>query len=371
MRRLKGSIQKHGKRWRVFATLHDAEGNPRRVSRVVDGTRADAERELARMLGADWTHDATVADLLDAYLSHAGARVGAGEMAQSTYDGYVSKIERSIRPGLGWVPCPELTSARVNTFMDGLKRDRSGVWRVLRLVIRWGIRNGYVASDALSRAQPVKSPPPKVRKEEIYDAAECEALLNMEMPAKLKTAVVLALSCGLRRGEICGLVWGDLDGEYLAIRRAWGKDRPKSEASDDDLLVPQWALDYLEPLRGDDSEPIVGLEPDSLTRLWRRQWFDDKGRLKPSAPALKYIPLKNLRHTSLSLVYELTEDIKAASRRGRHSSVTITERFYVRPGRATDQRVADALDSLGWEPTHIFAHDDKKKKPGQMPGNGT
>lgn len=367
MRRLKGSIQKHGKRWRVFATLHDAEGNPRRVSRVVDGTRADAERELARMLGTDWTHDATVADLLDAYLSHAGARVGAGEMAQSTYDGYVSKIERSIRPGLGWVSCPELTSARVNTFMDGLKRDRSGVWRVLRLVIRWGIRNGYVASDALSRVDGVKSPPPRVRREDVYSPDECAELLGMEMPDNVRTAVVLALSCGLRRGEICGLAWGDYDGECLAIRRAWGKDRPKTESSDADLIVPQWARDHLDPLRGEDSEPIVGLEPDSLTRAWRRLWFDDSGRLRDDAPALKYVPLKNLRHTSLSLVYEATGDIKAASRRGRHSSTAITERFYVRPGRTTDQRSADAMDSFGWsvggERTSSHTPGTKKARP--------
>lgn len=375
MRRLKGSIVKVGKdRWRLFATVRDLEGNPHRLTQTVSGTRADAERILATMTGDDAAHpSATVGQMLDGYLLHAEARERAGEMAGSTLHGYRAKVERWIRPELGRLRCIDLTSSRINAFLDGLECDRSGVWRVLRLVVRWGIRNGYMASDALSRVEPVKSPPPKVRREDIYTAQECAALLSHPMEGKVKTAVVLALSCGLRRGEICGLTWDDYDGETVEIRRAWGKDRPKTEASESALIVPTWARDYLDRRRGGGSDPIVGLEPDSLTRAWHRLWFHDSGRPMPDAPPVKYIPLKNLRHTSLSLVYESTRDIKAASRRGRHSSVSITERFYVRPGRSTDQLSADALDGFGWsagDGSHELARPGKEKEPGQKPENG-
>ena len=54
MRRLRGSIQKLGKdRWRVFATVRDDEGHPRKLTATVAGSRMDAEAELERLLGTE------------------------------------------------------------------------------------------------------------------------------------------------------------------------------------------------------------------------------------------------------------------------------------------------------------------------------
>jgi len=87
------------------------------------------------------------------------------------------------------------------------------------------------------------------------------------------------------------------------------------------------------------------MEPNHVTEAWRRLWYDWAHRLRGDAPTVRYIPFKNLRHTSLSMVYEATGDIKAASKRGRHASVYITERFYVRASDEVDRRCADALDA--------------------------
>ena len=344
MRRLRGSIQKLGRdRWRVFATVHDDAGKARRVSKTVDGSRGDAERVLESMLDFDGMRsDRRFSEVVDAYLDAAQARVDAGTMAASTLDGYRRKLTRSILPGLGRRMVSEVTPGVVERFMASQGRDRPGTWRVLRVVLNWAHRNRYMADRVSDHVAPVRQETGVVRPEDVYTADEVASVLDHPMDGDLKTAVVIALSCGLRRGEICGLVWEDYDGRTIHVRRAWGKDTPKTPGSAAVLAVPAWARDWLDPLRGEGS--IVGMSPNQLTEAWRRLWFTWSHEPRPDAPPVRYIPFKNLRHTSLSMVYNETGDIKATSKRGRHASTYITERFYVRPSEAVDEKCADALD---------------------------
>ena len=348
MRRLRGSIQKLGKdRWRVFATVRDDEGHPRKLTATVAGSRMDAEAELERLLGTEgMRRDRPFSEVVALYLAEAQRRVEDGTMAESTLNGYRQKATRSILPALGRVMVSEVTPARVQRFLGGLRSDAAGTWRVLRTILNWAHRNGYMAERVCDRVEPVRQRTGAVGPGDVYTRDEVAAILALEMEPALKTAVVLALSCGLRRGEICGLVWGDYDGRCIDVRRAWGKDSPKTEASAARLIVPKWARDYLDPIRGDDAEPVVGLAPDRVTCLWRKIWLDWAHRPRADAPDIRYLPFKNLRHTSLTMVYEATGDIKAASRRGRHASVYVTERFYVRASDAVDQKCADALDDV-------------------------
>ena len=350
MRRLKGSIQKLGpNRWRVFATVKDERGVSRRVSKTVEGSRSDAERELEKLSGQDGTRaDRPFGEVLDLYLEHCESRVKANTMARSTLDGYRAKVEHCMRDELGRVKCSELSVARLNRFIDSLEKDRRGTFAVLRGVLNWAFRNGFIATELSRRMEAVPQGNPSVGPDEVYTADECAAILNHPMPDDLKTAVVIALSCGLRRGEICGLLWDDYDGERIEIRRAWGKDVPKTEASAAALIVPDWAREWLDPRRDYDDARIVALDPDELTYAWKgvflkRRWKPYDAELRSDAPA-RYLPFKNLRHTNLTLVYEATGDIKLASRRGRHTTSAITERFYVRPSKSLDQKAADALD---------------------------
>ena len=346
MRRLHGSIQRKGHdRWRVFATVRDDEGHPRRLSATVSGTRTDAEAELERLLGTDgMRRDRRFSEVVSLYLADAGRRVSAGTMAESTLAGYRQKLSRSVLPALGRSMASEVTPARVQRFLGSLDSDAPGTWRVLRVVLNWAYRNGYMAERVSDRVEGVRQRTGAVDASGVYSPADVAAILSHPMGTGLKTAVVIALSCGLRRGEICALEWGDYDGEMIHVSRAWGKDCPKTPGSVARLIVPRWARDYLDPLRSEG--PMVGMAPNAVTEAWRRLWFTWDHRLRDDAPEVRYIPFKNLRHTSLSMVYEATGDIKAASRRGRHASVYITERFYVRASDAVDRRCADALDDV-------------------------
>lgn len=212
MRRLHGSIQKLDRdRWRVFATVHDETGASRRVSKTVSGSRNDEERVLDSMLGMEGARrDRPFKEVVEAYLDHARARVDDGRMARSTLEGYEGKLRRTVVPALGSVVASEVTAQRVQRFLDSLRTDRAATFRVLRVVLNWAYRAGYMPERVSDHVEPVRQRTGTVRREDVYDRDEVAAILAHPMETPLKTAVVLALSCGLRRGEICALEWSEL-----------------------------------------------------------------------------------------------------------------------------------------------------------------
>ena len=346
MRRYKGHIEPYKGGWRVFATIHDAYGRSRRLTKVVRGSRREAERVLARLLDEEGrAPDERFSEVLSAYLEHAQARVRNGSMSPTTYRGYESNVRVHIEPALGAYRMKDLTPVRVNSFLDGLETSRASVYRTLRLVLRWAFRQGLADTDVMARVEPMEQPAPHVGEADVYSAEEVAAILTSpKIEGPFKTAVVIALSCGLRRGEICALDWEDYDGERLSVTKTYGRDRPKTASSRASVEVPGFAREHLGSIR-QETGPIVTnmtndgrMRPDTLSHLWEDLWNG------PDPIGVKKLPFKNLRHTSLTLVYAETGDIMAAKERGRHSSVTITDKYYVRAARKADEKAAAAID---------------------------
>ncbi|HHY93821.1 MAG TPA: site-specific integrase, partial [Firmicutes bacterium] len=76
--------------------------------------------------------------------------------------------------------------------------------RMLEMAVKWGMVGRNVA-DAVE-------PPKQERKEmRVLDEDQAGVLLDGISDLRLKAAVALALGCGLRRSEICGLRWEDVD----------------------------------------------------------------------------------------------------------------------------------------------------------------
>lgn len=63
-------------------------------------------------------------------------------------------------------------------------------------------------------------------------------------------------------------------------------------------------------------------------------------------PAIPRVPLRDLRHTSLTLALEGGGSLLAVSRRAGHSSPGVTSAFYLRPHESVDVEVADGLGAL-------------------------
>lgn len=332
MRRTEGSVVRYKNGWRVFATLSTEDG-PKRVSKVVRGTRREAERVLRELLDETPT-PRTIGDLCELYLDDLERRRSNGEMEVSTIRGYKSNIECHIIPLLGKLEA-EAKPGTIERVMSSLEANRLSVYKTLRQIYKWAFRLQIVASNPMDH---VKSPPtrkPGVKKDEVYTAEECSVILSRRKHEVLEIAVAIALGCGLRRGEICGLDWDDYNGTHLSVTKAYGKSTPKTENGNRVVMVPEFARATLDRRRG--VGPILQIDgvrthPDTVTKLWTRFLKEN--------PDIRKLPFKNLRHTAASLAISNGASIISASRFLGHASIYITDKFYARPSQ-------DSIDEVG------------------------
>lgn len=337
MRRAQGCITRYRDGWRAIATVHDHEGNARRVSKVVHGSRKDAERVLAELLKGDRRgKPRTFGDILDEYLRDCDLRVRRGELQAKTAHDYRAAIEGKVRPALGRIVDP--TPWHVRRFLDGIESNRRAAHTTLRQVCNFAERRGLLESNPMRQVEP--PPPPRlVAHGETYSADEVAAIFDAleGEPEWFQTAVAIAIGCGLRRGEICALLGSDFDGQRLTVSKAYGKDAPKTPNGVRTVSVPASLMPLIRPTIA--SKPLVSVSgvsvnPDTLTHRWRRF---------TRSHGIRYLPFKNLRHTSLTMAYEATGDIYAVSRRAGHAGIAITTRYYARPDQSIDDALGAAL----------------------------
>lgn len=151
--------------------------------------------------------------------------------------------------------------------------------------------------------------------------------------------IILLLELGLRRGELLGLRWEDVDLQQrtITIRRSVYLDHnqvcvgtPKTRTSIRVLpiseqlagyLTVKAAAGYLLPNRK--GEPF---SPDNWDARRYRVFMDD---LQAAAPELPALNPHELRHTCGTLLYQQTHDIFAVSKFLGHADIAITSKIYV------------------------------------------
>ena len=217
--------------------------------------------------------------------------------------------------------------------------------------------------------------PPKVTKHEAdyLDEEETTKLLNVlqTAPQPFRTAIQVLLFTGIRRGEMCGLEWEDIDFDHNVVRikrnvlytEVTGvyEDTPKTASSVRAIKISEhviWLInDYKEwqkeqqdkcSNQWNDSKRIftndlgIPIHPASVSR-----WFSRFNRQN----GLRHIPLHSLRHTSASILVMNGVPLNAVSKRLGHACATTTSNIYAHVFRMADEMAAEALDDVIFKKT--------------------
>ncbi len=185
------------------------------------GSRSFYSREEALAFRSDKknghieTGGQTVADLVDQYLQNKCP----GRVAWSTLTDYSQLCRNHIVPGIGHLRVEnvkyehiEALMARVsNKPLDGRTkpagpRTANKVRVLCGMLFKYAKRLRWIAHNPARDTDPMKERP---REGIALTASEVDRLLNALEPPYFEP-ILLALFCGLRRGELLGLQWGDL-----------------------------------------------------------------------------------------------------------------------------------------------------------------
>ncbi|MHB1710106.1 MAG: site-specific integrase [Acidimicrobiales bacterium] len=164
---------------------------------------------------------ATLGNLLDEWLAHSERM---GRSRKTLYE-YRRKVDKAIRPTLGAKRLDKLTAHDLdrlyaNQLAGGLSPSTVLYHhRIISAALKQGRKWGWVERNVAEDATPpsARKVETNVPSPEQVRALILEAGRAGTRNAELATIVTLAALTGMRRGELCGLRWSDVDWQGAAV----------------------------------------------------------------------------------------------------------------------------------------------------------
>lgn len=174
-------------------------------------------------------------------------------------------------------------------------------------------------------------------------------LLSLAKDTSLYLPILLAAVLSLRRGEICGLRWKDVDFahssihvSFVRVRSAAGElllKKPKSVTSERTIQAPSFLMSLLDDFRPADCSPddfLFSFSPDSLSVRFYQ--FQKRKGLPP-------FRLHSLRKYNASVMLQLNIPDKYAMERGGWSNLSVLKNVYQQTFSSQRQLANDTINN--------------------------
>lgn len=367
---MKGTVIKRGSKWSVVIDAgRGADG--KRIRRWHSGYATKREAETARveilasLQRGEYVAPSkvTVAGWLDQWLA------GRTNLAETSRGGYESDVKR-ISKGLGHIRLRDLTTAQISAYWGELgesyaaktiRNTQGTLHKALGDAVRQGVltRNPAVHAE-LPRAERVER--------ETWTAEQLTTFLNHARSHRLSAAFHLMCSTGMRRSEVLGVRWPNLDLESgrLAVvdtvvpirnrpvlRLGETKSRRSRRVVALDARTVAALRDHRkrqaeERLRAGEAWEDVGLVfTNELGGMVNPDWFTrTTKRLAEDAGVPALTPHDAARHTWATLALASGVHPKVVQERLGHSSIAITLDRYSHVIEGMDRDAAETVAAL-------------------------
>lgn len=237
--------------------------------------------------------------------------------------------------------------------------------RLLSTICTTAVQWQVIPSNPCSRVKP-----PHVENKEapVLDDVQVQQLIEClnDEPLKYKTAIMLILYTGLRRGELCGLEWDDVDFKNEVIHitkellytpsRGVFEDTTKSKRSERVIKIPSEMITLLKHYKAEQSRQRL-MYGDYLQNCNKIFTSDKGGPIHPDSLSGWYskfikrhgLPdshIHTLRHVSATLLIAGGVDIATVSNRLGHANTSTTLNIYTHAIQSADAIAAEKLQNI-------------------------
>lgn len=281
---------------------------------------------------------------------------GDADLADTTIHKKEWEMQTYILPAFGETPTPEISEKNVEDYRDVLLECLSpamviGLFHILRPAFRWAAEKGIIPENPVKG---VKMPKIPYREIEIFTPDEIKKLVACARPIWFRNLILLAYQTGMRRGELYGLKWEDVDfaDDFLTVRRSveafQPKQRlihpPKTRASRRRIMLDKASLAMLAARKYDaktewifESRTGAELSPWNCTRYMHSSCV--LAGIRPRC-------FHTLRHSHATLLLSKGINPKIVQERLGHARITTTLETYSHVLPTMQGIVVDVLDKI-------------------------
>ena len=377
---MKGKVTRRGAGWQYVVDVgaDPATGKRRQRSKGGFPTRKEAEKALAKVNHEVNTGVFTPGTKVTftSFVDNTWIPAISATIRPTTLESYKFICRKYLIPRIGSLRLDAITPAHLNAvyaemITSGREGGKSGlstrtvrlahitVHRALRDAARWGL---------LGRNPADLADPPAVKRKEVqaWSPDDLRTFLTLSADEPLHTLFTLAATTGMRRGELMGLRWSDIDfvASRLAVNRAVvvanGKaieSEPKTAKSRRSVSLDPGTVAALKARRRQQLEErmVMGagwkdtsdtvftwpdgspIHPDVVSKTFERLVTSYK---------LPRITFHGLRHSAATAALVGGIPAIVVSERLGHSSVSITLDTYSHVLPAMDEHAAAVISGL-------------------------
>jgi integrase len=293
-----------------------------------------------------------------------------GGLKPTTLANYERYVRQHIVPSqLGQMLLTDIRRSHVNAFLAELTKTGRGavtvrrVLAVLRMVFSTAVRDEIIGSNPAFMAD---KPGVSDSHVEAWEPADIAEFLQRCGRHRLGALFEVTIDTGLRRGEVCGLHWSDVnlaartivvrhnrvsvDGRVQESTTKTRSGRRTVSLSDFGVAaLLSWQLHQVEEAENA-AEAWVGdghvftmedgrpLDPNYVTRLFNK--------IRQEGEPLPELTFHGLRHCAASLLLASGSDIAVVSKLLGHSSISVTADIYAHMLKGVGQRAVDGAAAL-------------------------